>query len=51
MKYMRKILILMLLTCLALSAYAGGKETRILDKDDELTLFPMNHTGGMQSHL
>ena len=45
MKYMRKVLILMLLTCLALSAYAGGKETRILDKDDELTLFPMNHTG------
>ena len=45
MKYMRRFLILMLLTCMALSAYAGGKETRILDKDDELTLFPMNHTG------
>ena len=38
-------MILMLLTCLALSASAGEKETRILDKDDELTLFPMNHTG------
>ena len=45
MKYMRKILILMLLTCMVLSAYAGKKETRILDKDDELTLYPMNHTG------
>ena len=42
---MRKILILMLLTCMVLSAYAGEKETRILDKDNELTLYPMNHTG------
>ncbi len=42
---MRKTTILLLLTCLALSAFAGEKTTRILDKDDELTLFPMNHTG------
>ena len=38
-------LILMLLAGLTFSAYAGEKTTRILDKDDELTLYPMNHTG------
>ena len=42
---MRNFLALALLTCLAFSAAAGEKTTRILDKDDELTLFPMNHTG------
>ena len=45
MKYMKRILVLTLLTCLAMSAYAGEKTTRILDKDDELSLYPMNHTG------
>ena len=43
--YMRRFLVLMLLVSLAVSAYAGEKTTRILDKDDELTLYPMNHTG------
>ena len=48
---MRKILILMLLTCLVLTVSAGEKETRILDKDDELTLYPMNHTGKYASSI
>ena len=42
---MRRLLILLLLAALASPAYAGEKSTRILDKDDELTLYPMNHTG------
>ena len=42
---MRRILILLLLAAFALPAYSGEKTTRILDKDDELTLYPMNHTG------
>ena len=42
---MRRILILLLLAASALPAYSGEKTTRILDKDDELTLYPMNHTG------
>lgn len=45
MMYMRRFLVLMLLVSLAVSAYTGEKTTRILDKDDELTLYPMNHTG------
>ena len=42
---MRRLLILLLLAALASPAFAGEKSTRILDKDDELTLYPMNHTG------
>lgn len=42
---MRRFSILMLLALLTISAYAEEKTTRILDKDDELTLYPMNHTG------
>ena len=42
---MRRFLILLLLTAFALPAYSGEKTTRILDKDDELTMYPMNHTG------
>ncbi len=42
---MRRIALLFFLFALMTDIYAGEKTTRILDKDDELTLFPMNHTG------
>ena len=42
---MKRFSLLLLLAIITLSAYAVEKETRILDKDDELTLYPMNHTG------
>ena len=45
MKYMRKFSVLILLTAFVLSTYAEDKVSRILDKNDELTLYPMNHTG------
>ena len=42
---MKRFLLLLILAVSALTAYAGEKTTRVLDKDDELALFPMNHTG------